>query len=167
MAMCPTQDVRVIVCDKWYRCSRPRRRQELALPSGELSGRPDTGPAVRGASVSALRSHDRRDYVTRIEPKAVMVSGSRAKPGRVRTAVLRRQPVRIVGDHSKATTPGVYGLIYPSCGDAPDLDDSEVTPRFQRLRGSSPPERGLAAYRGHFGLAWPTRPGLQILLRAR
>jgi hypothetical protein len=48
---------------------------------------------------------------------------------------LHRQPVRIVGGHFEGSYTGVYNLIY-SCGDPPDLDDSEVALRVQRLRGS-------------------------------
>jgi hypothetical protein len=75
------------------------------------------------------------------------------------TATPRRQPLRVVDGHV-----GVYELIHPSSGDNPD---SEVAPRFQRLREPYPPVRDLAPYREHFGLAWPARPALQIHLRAR
>jgi hypothetical protein len=78
-------------------------------------------------------------------------------PGHGSTAVLRRQPVRIVDGRFEGGYTDVFELICPSCGDHADLDYSEVPPRLQRLRGPRPPEAALAAYHKHLGLAWPTR----------
>lgn len=65
------------------------------------------------------------------------------------TGSLRRQRVR-PGRMEDGYT-GAYEVI---CGDYPDLDYSQVTPRLQRLRGPyNTIEAGLAAYHEHLGLA--------------
>ena len=116
-----------------------------------------TGTAARPGAVSAPRSRDRRDPWLRIEPSAPGAFPPAGQPGHGSTAVLRRQPARIVDGRSEGGYTGVFELICPSCGDHPYLDYSEVPPRLQRLRGPRALEHGLAAYHEHLGLAWPGR----------
>jgi hypothetical protein len=81
------------------------------------------------------------------------------QPGHGSTAVLRRQPVRIVDGRFQGGYTDLYELICPSCGDHPYLDYSEVPPQLQWLRGPHRLEAGLAAYHRHLGLSWPTNTG--------
>jgi hypothetical protein len=68
------------------------------------------------------------------------------------TASLRRQRVR-PGRMEDGYT-GAFEVICGDCGDYPDLDFSQVSPRLQRLRGPyNTIEAGLAAYHEHLGLA--------------
>jgi hypothetical protein len=53
------------------------------------------------------------------------------QPGHGSTAVLRRQPARIVDGRSEGGYTDVFELICPSCGDHPDLDYSEIPPRLR------------------------------------
>ncbi len=56
---------------------------------------------------------------------------------------------------------GAFELICYECGDHPDLDYSEISPRLQRIRGPYTMGAGLAAYENHLGLthltAWAVR----------
>ena len=45
-----------------------------------------------------------------------------------------------------------FELICPACGDHPDLDYSQVSPRLQWLRGPRTLQAALAAYEKHLGL---------------
>ena len=56
------------------------------------------------------------------------------------TAVLRRQPARLVGGQAEGGYTDVYEIICCDCGDDPGLDYREVSPRLQLVRG---PVRGL------------------------
>ena len=47
---------------------------------------------------------------------------------------------------------GVFEVICCECGDHPDLDYSEISPRLQRIRGPYTMRAGLAAYENHLGL---------------
>ncbi len=67
-------------------------------------------------------------------------------------ASLRRQPARIVGGWAEGGYTDVFELICCECGDHPDLDYCEVTPRLQRIRGPYTLRAGLAAYEKHLGL---------------
>jgi hypothetical protein len=75
------------------------------------------------------------------------------QPGHGLAAVLRRQPVRIVDGRMEGGYTAVFEVICRACGDHPDLDYVEVTPRLQALRGPRTLEAGLAEYERHIGLA--------------
>ena len=79
------------------------------------------------------------------------------QPGHGRTASLRRQPVRIADGRMEDGYTSAFELICPACGDHPDLDYSQVSPRLQWLRGPRTLQAGLAAYEKHLGLR--PRPG--------
>src|SRR5690348_16991424 len=68
------------------------------------------------------------------------------------TASLRRQRVRPSRLEDGYT--GAFEVICGDCGDSPELDYSQVSPRLQRLRGPyNTIEAGLVAYQEHLGLA--------------
>jgi len=79
------------------------------------------------------------------------------QPGHGPTAVLRRQPARIVDGCIQGGYNDVNELVCPSCGGRLDLDYFQVPARLRWLRGPRTLEEGLAAYHGHLGLPWPTR----------
>jgi hypothetical protein len=68
------------------------------------------------------------------------------------TVVLRRQPTRIVEGRPEGGYTDVFELICCNCGDDPDLEYSEVSPRLQRIRGLYPIAAGVAAYEQHLEL---------------
>ena len=74
------------------------------------------------------------------------------QPGHGRAASLRRQPVRIVDGRIEGGYSNAFELICPACGDNPDLDYSQVSPRLQWLRGPRTLQVALAAYEKHLGL---------------
>jgi hypothetical protein len=113
-----------------------------------------TGPAARPAAVSAPRPDDRRDSRLRTGSDLVGTVPLAGQPGHGSAAFLRAQPARIADGHIHDGYNGVYKLICPNCGDDPDLDYSEVAPRFQRLRGPRTLADGLAAYHKHLGIPW-------------
>ena len=61
------------------------------------------------------------------------------------TVVLRRQPVRIVEDQPKGGYTDAYELICCECGDHPDLDDRDICPELQPIRGPYTFADGIAA----------------------
>ena len=85
------------------------------------------------------------------------------------TLVLRRQPVRLVEGRPDGGYTDVYELICCGCGDDPDLDYDDVSPRLQRIRGPYQFPAGIAAYGQHdrlrhgqrpaLAVGWPRRPG--------
>jgi len=75
------------------------------------------------------------------------------QPGHGWTTVLRRQPARIVEGQAEGGYTDAFEIICCDCGDDPDLDYSEVSPRLQRVRGPYHPiAAGVAAYERHVGL---------------
>ena len=78
------------------------------------------------------------------------------QPGHGGEAVLRSQPVRIVGGRVEGGYTDVYELVCPGCGDDPDLDYSEISPRLQWLRGPYMLEAALAVFHKHQGVPWPS-----------
>ena len=78
------------------------------------------------------------------------------------TLVLRRQPVRLVEGRPDGGYTDVYELICCGCGDDPDLDYRDVSPRLQRIRGPYQFSAGIAAYAQHDRL----RHGQQAALAA-
>ena len=79
-------------------------------------------------------------------------------PGRGWTLVLRRQPARLVGGRPEGGYTDVYELICGDCGDDPDLDYQQVSPKFQRIRGPYPIAAGVEAYEQHAGQHETRRP---------
>jgi len=75
------------------------------------------------------------------------------QPGHGCTAVLRRQPARLVeGRAEGGCYSGACELICCDCGDNPRLDYSQVSPLLQRIRGPYSMAAGLAAYERHLRL---------------
>jgi len=75
------------------------------------------------------------------------------------TVVLRRQPVRIVEARPEGGYTDVFELICSDCGDHPDLDYHDISPRLQRIRGPYPLAAGVAAYDRHLKLSHQPVPG--------
>jgi hypothetical protein len=68
------------------------------------------------------------------------------------TVVLRRQPARIVEGRPEGGYTDIFELICCDCGDDPDLDYREVSPRLHLVRGPYPITVGIAAYEEHVKL---------------
>ena len=68
------------------------------------------------------------------------------------TVVLRRQPARIAGGRADGPYTDAFEIICCNCGDDPDLDYSEVSPRLQLVRGPYSIAEGVAAYETHLRL---------------
>ena len=77
---------------------------------------------------------------------------TRDQPGDGWTAVLRRQPSRIVEGRPEGGYTDLFEIICRDCGDHPYLDYSEVSPELRRNRGPYPIADGIAAYEKHLGL---------------
>jgi hypothetical protein len=73
----------------------------------------------------------------------------RSQPGHGWTVVLRRQPSRIVEGRPEGGYTDAYELVCCDCGDDPDLDYLEVSPKLQQIRGPYPIAAGIAAYTEH------------------
>ena len=97
-----------------------------------------TRPAAGQGAVPALRPPGCRDPWPRIEPDGVLTPPLGGQPGHGRTALVRRQPARIVDGGFDGRYTGVFELICPSCGDHPYLDYTEVPPRLQCSAGHAP-----------------------------
>lgn len=67
--------------------------------------------------------------------------------------MLRRQPVRIVAGQAEGGYTDVFELICSDCGDHPELDYRDISPRLQRIRGPYPLTAGIAAYGKHLKLS--------------
>jgi hypothetical protein len=78
------------------------------------------------------------------------------------TVVLRRQPVRIVDGQAEGGYTDVFELICCDCGDHPDLDYRDITPKLQQIRGPYPITAGIAAYEKHLKLNHKPIPDLQV-----
>jgi len=65
------------------------------------------------------------------------------------TLVLRRQPVHLVEGRPKGGYTDAYELICCDCGDDPDLDNRDISPDLQRIRGPYRFSAGIEAYRRH------------------
>ena len=76
------------------------------------------------------------------------------QPGHGCTATLRRRPARtrIMEGPADGGCTSAFELICGECGDHPDLDYSEISPRLQRIRGPYTIRAGLAAYEKHLAL---------------
>jgi hypothetical protein len=78
------------------------------------------------------------------------------------TLVLRRQPVRLVEGCPDGGYTDSYELICCDCGDDPDLDYRDVSPRLRRIRGPYQFSAGIAAYRQHDSLRHGQQPALAV-----
>jgi hypothetical protein len=65
---------------------------------------------------------------------------------------LRRQPVHIVAGRIEGGYTSAFEVICCDCGDNPDLDYSEISPRLHRLRGPYTLLEGFTAYRSHLAI---------------
>ena len=66
------------------------------------------------------------------------------------TVVLRRMPVRIVAGQPVDGYTDAFEIVCCDCGDDPDLDYRDVSPKLQRIRGPYQPiADGVAAYEEH------------------
>ena len=68
------------------------------------------------------------------------------------TVVLRRQLARILDGRPHGGYTDLYEIICCDCGDHPDLDYREVSPRLRLVRGPCPVAAGVAAYQRHLRL---------------
>ena len=75
-----------------------------------------------------------------------------AQPGHDWTAVLRRQPARIVDGQAEGGYHDVFEIVCCDCGDDPGLDYREVSPELQQIRGPYPIAAGVTAYESHVEL---------------
>src|SRR5689334_1289070 len=73
-------------------------------------------------------------------------------PGHGCTSTLRRRPARTIEGPADGGYASAFELICCECGDHPDLDYSEISPRLQRIRGPYAIRAGLAAYEKHLAL---------------
>ena len=74
---------------------------------------------------------------------------TREQAGDSWTAVLRRQPARMVEGRPEGGYTDLFEIICCDCGDHPYLDYSEVSPELRRVRGPYPIADGVAAYEKH------------------
>jgi hypothetical protein len=74
------------------------------------------------------------------------------------TVVLRRQPARIIEGHPEGGYTDAYELICCDCGDDPDLDYRDISPRLRRVRGPYTLAAGIAAYEKHVRLQHGSQP---------
>jgi hypothetical protein len=72
--------------------------------------------------------------------------------------VLRRQPVHLVQGCAEGGYTDAYELVCCDCGDDPDLDYRDVSPRLQRIRGPYGFPAGIAAYGQHVRLQHGQQP---------
>jgi len=88
------------------------------------------------------------------------------------TVVLRRQPARLVEGQPEGGYTDVYEIVCCDCGDDPDLDYRDVSPRLQLVRGPYPIAAGVAAYEQHLrlheqmGRATGTKAAIALLMGA-
>jgi hypothetical protein len=68
------------------------------------------------------------------------------------TVVLRRRPVRSAEDGAQGGYNNMFEIICCECGDHPDRDYRDVSPRLQRIRGPYPIAVGVTAYEEHLKL---------------
>jgi hypothetical protein len=73
------------------------------------------------------------------------------QPGHGWTVVLRRQPARMVEGRPEGGYTDAFEIVCCDCGDHPDLDYSEVSPKLRQIRGPYLIADGIAAYRAHVG----------------
>jgi hypothetical protein len=67
-------------------------------------------------------------------------------------AILRRQPARMVKGRPEGGYTNMFEIICCDCGDHPDRDYREVSPRLQLARGPYLMAVGVVAYEQHLKL---------------
>ena len=82
------------------------------------------------------------------------------QPGQDWTAVLRRQPVRIVNGKAAGGDTDMFEIICCDCGDDLGLDYRDVSPHLQVTRGPYPLRDGVAAYNQHLKLHQTPAPAV-------
>jgi hypothetical protein len=117
-------------------------------------------PAAGGgpAALPVPRPRDHRGPWPRLVPEAVVTPPAAGQPGHGSEVVLRRQPVRILDGRVEGGYKEMFEVICPSCGDHPDLNYSEISPRLQWLRGPHRLEAALTVFHKHQGMPWATTP---------
>jgi hypothetical protein len=68
------------------------------------------------------------------------------------TVVLRRRPIRSAEDRVQGGYTNMFEIICCDCGDHPDRDHRDVSPRLRRIRGPYSLAAGVAAYQEHLKL---------------
>jgi hypothetical protein len=121
------------------------KRATLRTANGTLSDGTNPVAAPGGP-------HDSRDPWLRPGSPGFRASPQAGHPGHGGTAVLRSQPVLIVDGRVEGGHTGAFELICCECGDNPNLDYSQISPRLQQIRGPYTIAEGLAAYEQHLGL---------------
>ena len=121
------------------------------MSDSDLDAATSNQPAAR-SEVAPGSQPGARDPLPRVHTEGDVTSPFAGQPGHGRTASLRRQPVRIVDGRVEGGHTNTFELICPACGDHPDLDYSQVSPRLQWLRGPRTLQAALAAYEKHLGL---------------
>ena len=88
------------------------------------------------------------------------------------TVVLRRHLARLVEGQPEGGHHDPHEIICCDCGDDPDLDYRDVSPRLQLVRGPYPIAAGVAAYEQHLklheqmGRAAGTKTAIALLMGA-
>ena len=137
----------------WWCCSRPRWCPVLLTPWAPMYRRNRSLCGSRlPASVASQERFDPRDPWLRLGAEGARVLPWPGQPGHGCTATLRRRPARIVEGRAEDVYTSAFELICGECGDHPDLDYSEISPRLQRIRGPYTIRAGLAAYEKHLAL---------------
>ncbi len=77
---------------------------------------------------------------------------TRDKPRDDGWTLVLRQPARIADSRADGPCIDAFELICCNCGDHPDLDYREISPKLQLIRGPYPIAAGVAAYEQHLRL---------------
>jgi hypothetical protein len=85
-------------------------------------------------------------------------------PGQDWTAVLRRQPARVVDGKAEGDT-GMFEIICRHCGDDLGWDYRDVPPHLQLIRGPHPLRDGVTAYNQHLRLHETAAPAVDASSR--
>jgi hypothetical protein len=119
-----------------------------------LSDSGQTGAANRwdGVPASPGPSDLRAEWRRRVDAAAAAAFPPAGQLGHGCTAVLRRQPARLVDGRVEGGYTGVFEIVCCDCGDNPFLDYSHVSARLQKVRGPFAIAEGIAAYEAHLGI---------------
>ena len=121
-------------------------------------GASDPAAGSGPADVPVPHPRDSRDPWLRAAAGQAVTSPPAGQPGHGNEAVVRKQPVRMEDGCVEGGYNEVFEVICPSCGDSPDLNFSEISPRLQWLRGPHSLEVAVAVFHKHQGIPWPARP---------
>ena len=99
-----------------------------------------------------------RDPQGSVEAGAVMTVPLAGQPGHGMTAIMRRQPVRIVEGRKEGGYRDAFEVVCCDCGDHLYWDYSEISLSLQRIRGPyTTMAAALVAYEQHLGLTTSRR----------